>query len=72
MPRKALGLLATLPVQGRAPKTGYDRALFDQAWAHVDRNGCDTRNDLLKRDHSSIGYVNSVPCNFRPGILADP
>ncbi|VXC50192.1 exported hypothetical protein [Arthrobacter sp. 9AX] len=25
---KALDLLASLPIKGRAPKTGYDRALF--------------------------------------------
>ena len=47
---KAIDLLATLPIKGRAPKSGYDRALFGQAWADVDRNGCDTRNDILKRD----------------------
>ena len=46
---KAIDLLATLPIKGRAPKTGYDRGLFGQAWADVDRNGCDTRNDTLKR-----------------------
>lgn len=69
---KALDLLATLPIKGRAPKTGYDRELFGQAWADVDRNGCDTRNDILKRDLTSIGYVNSVPCKVRSGILADP
>jgi len=39
----ALAALGTLKVKGRAPKTGYDRALFGQAWADVDRNGCDTR-----------------------------
>ena len=39
----ALATLDTLEVKGRAPKTGYDRALFGQAWADVDRNGCDTR-----------------------------
>ena len=54
-------LLATLPIKGRAPKTGYDRALFGQAWADVDRNGCDTRNDTLKRDLTGIKYTNSVP-----------
>ncbi|MHA3700572.1 GmrSD restriction endonuclease domain-containing protein [Jatrophihabitans sp. YIM 134969] len=42
--------LAALPVKGRAPMTGYDRAAFGQAWADVDRNGCDTRNDVLRRD----------------------
>jgi hypothetical protein len=43
-------LLAGLAVKGRAPRTGYDRALFGSAWADVDRNGCDTRNDVLTRD----------------------
>ncbi|MCQ6269083.1 DUF1524 domain-containing protein [Pseudarthrobacter sp. R1] len=69
---KALDLLATLPIKGRAPKTGYDRALFGQAWADVDRNGCDTRNDMLNRDLTAITYVNSVPCKVRSGTLADP
>jgi hypothetical protein len=69
---KALALLATLPVKGRAPKTGYDRALFGQAWADVDRNGCDTRNDTLTRDLTAVTYVNSVPCKVKSGTLADP
>lgn len=69
---KALDLLATLPIKGRAPKTGYDRALFGQAWADVDRNGCDTRNDILKRDLTGITYTNSVPCKVQSGTLADP
>lgn len=69
---KAIDLLATLPIKGRAPKTGYDRALFGQAWADVDRNGCDTRNDTLKRDLTGIKYTNSVPCKVQSGMLADP
>ena len=69
---KALDLLAALPVKGRAPKTGYDRAQFGQAWADVDRNGCDTRNDILKRDLTAITYTNSVPCKVQSGTLADP
>lgn len=69
---KALDLLATLPIKGRAPKTGYDRALFGQAWADVDRNGCDTRNDTLKRDLTGITFTNSVPCKVQSGTLADP
>ncbi|UZX05328.1 DUF1524 domain-containing protein [Arthrobacter sp. CDRTa11] len=69
---KAIDLLATLPIKGRAPKTGYDRALFGQAWADVDRNGCDTRNDTLKRDLTAITYTNSVPCKVQSGMLADP
>jgi hypothetical protein len=69
---KAIDLLATLPIKGRAPKTGYDRALFGQAWADVDRNGCDTRNDILKRDLTGITYTNTVPCKVQSGTLADP
>ncbi|MDQ0679758.1 hypothetical protein QFZ30_003140 [Arthrobacter pascens] len=69
---KALDLLATLQVKGRAPKTGYDRALFGQAWLDVDRNGCDTRNDMLKRDLTEVTFTNSVPCKIQSGNLADP
>lgn len=46
----ALALLGTLAVKGRAPMTGYSRDQFGQAWADVDHNGCDTRNDILRRD----------------------
>jgi hypothetical protein len=69
---KALDLLATLAIKGRAPKTGYDREQFGQAWADVDRNGCDTRNDTLKRDLTQVAYTNSVPCKVQSGTLADP
>lgn len=67
----ALGLLETLPVKGRAPKTGYDRAgQFGTPWLDVDRNGCDTRNDILQRDLTAV--VLSGPCKVLSGILADP
>ncbi|MDJ0319484.1 DUF1524 domain-containing protein [Pseudarthrobacter sp. PS3-L1] len=69
---KAVDLLALLPIKGRAPKTGYDRANFGQAWMDVDRNGCDTRNDILKRDLTDIVFANSVPCKVASGTLADP
>ncbi|WP_457967741.1 HNH endonuclease family protein [Arthrobacter sp. D1-29] len=46
----ALAQLETIPIKGRAPKTGYSRGEFGPAWADVDRNGCDTRNDILARD----------------------
>jgi hypothetical protein len=29
---------------------GYDRGEFGQKWADVDRNGCDQRDDVLRRD----------------------
>ena len=43
----AMAVLQSLPVKGRAPKTGYGRDQFGQAWSDdVDvpggHNGCDT------------------------------
>lgn len=67
----ALATLDTLEVKGRAPKTGYDRALFGQAWADVDRNGCDTRNDILARDLTDITYKDGT-CRVLTGTLDDP
>ena len=69
---EAADVLATLPVKGRAPKTGYERTLFGPTWADVDRNGCDTRNDILRRDLTEVTYTNSVPCTVKTGVLADP
>ena len=68
----ASSALASLPVKGRAPKTGYTRAQFGQTWADVDRNGCDTRNDMLKRDLTEIVYkVKTRNCVVESGILLD-
>jgi hypothetical protein len=68
----ASSALATLAVKGRAPKTGYTRAQFGQAWADVDRNGCDTRNDMLKRDLTNIEYkVKTRNCVVASGVLLD-
>lgn len=68
---EAADLLATLPIKGRAPKTGYERALFGPTWADVDRNGCDTRNDILQRDLTELTFTNGVPCKVQSGVLAD-
>ena len=66
-------MLATLPVKGRAPKTGYDRAEFGQRWADIDRNGCDQRNDILARDLTDVTYrPGTRDCVVLTGVLADP
>lgn len=44
-----------LTTKGRGPKTGYSREQFGPAWtddntAPLGHNGCDTRNDILRRD----------------------
>ena len=68
----ASSVLSSLPVKGRAPKTGYTRAQFGQAWADVDRNGCDTRNDMLKRDLTDIVFkVKTRDCVVLSGVLID-
>lgn len=68
----ALTLLDSLPVKGRAPKTGYARtAMFGAAWLDMDRNGCDTRNDILARDISPTDLVRSGPCKVLSGTLDD-
>jgi hypothetical protein len=71
-PGLAIAVLETLAVKGRAPKTGYTRAQFGQAWADVDRNGCDTRNDILKRDLTGIIYkAGTRNCVVTSGTLVD-
>ena len=68
----AAAILATLAVQGRAPKTGYDRAQYGQAWADIDRNGCDTRNDILRRDSTSLTIKPGTNgCRVEAGLLQD-
>jgi hypothetical protein len=72
----ALAELATLPVKGRAPMTGYRRAQFGPAWddntnSTGGHNGCDTRNDILARDLTTITY-RSGHCIVASGILHDP
>ena len=70
----AAATLAKLPVKGRAPKTGYDRAgKFGPAWADVDRNGCDTRNDILRRDLDGETFKPGThDCVVVTGSLNDP
>ena len=67
----ALAAVATLAVKGRGPKTGYTRDQFGQTWYDTDGNGCDTRNDILRRDLGSRQMKNS--CKVLAGTLAlDP
>lgn len=66
-------MLATLPVKGRAPKTGYARTQFGAAWSDVDHNGCDTRNDILKRDMTNVTFKSwTHDCVVKTGTLNDP
>ena len=68
----ALTALNKLEVKGRAPKTGYTRSQFPH-WSDPDRNGCDARNDLLKRDLTNITYKSGTrDCKVIAGQLLDP
>lgn len=69
----AMALLETIEVKGRAPKTGYDRDQFGQAWADTNKNGCDTRNDILERDLTGETFKPGTnDCVVLTGVLADP
>lgn len=67
----ALAALALLAVKGRAPMTGYDRARFGQAWLDADRNGCDTRNDVLEALLTEV-VLESNGCVVATGKYDDP
>lgn len=73
----ALSALAGLEIKGRAPKTGYGRELFGQAWSDdvgVDggHNGCDTRNDILRRDLVDLEFTPGTrDCVVLSGTLHD-
>ncbi len=68
----ALIQLEGIAVKGRAPKTGYSRDEFGPAWADTDRNGCDTRNDVLARDLTDEAFkAGTNNCVVTSGVLAD-
>ncbi|MBB2901333.1 hypothetical protein FHR75_002121 [Kineococcus radiotolerans] len=72
-PRSDDAALEALTVKGRAPKTGYSREEFGSGWVDTDRNGCDTRNDVLARDLVDVAFVPGTgDCVVRSGTLHDP
>jgi hypothetical protein len=77
-PGTALAALAVLPVKGRAPMTGYTRARFGPAWSDdtampFGHNGCDTRNDILRRDlQATVLKAGTSGCVALSGRLDDP
>ncbi|MER7107862.1 HNH endonuclease family protein [Streptomyces sp. NPDC000229] len=75
---EARRLVETLTVKGRGPKTGYDRDEFGYAWMDtadgvpLARNGCDTRNDLLRRDGRELRFRSGSDCVVVAMTLHDP
>ncbi len=75
---RARALIQRVATKGRGPKTGYSRAQFGYAWmdsapgvpyAH---NGCDTRNDVLKRDGTDLRFRDGSDCVLMSLTLDDP
>ena len=66
----ALAALATIPIKGRAPKTGYDRDLFASDWDYS--FGCDMRNKILRRDFIQLEFRSDSSCIIATGVLQDP
>ena len=68
----AISVLNKLAVKGRAAKTGYTREQFPH-WSDLNRNGCDTRNEILERDLTTVIFkVGTKDCKVITGSLLDP
>ncbi|MEV6330658.1 HNH endonuclease family protein [Streptomyces sp. NPDC051909] len=73
--RERIGRLRT---KGRGPRTGYAREAFGPAWSDAAdgvpfaRNGCDTRNDLLRRDGHRLRLRAGSDCVVVAMTLRDP
>lgn len=64
--------LRNLPIRARSPAAPpYQREQFGQPWQDVEGNGCDTRNDVLRRDLTQVTLAENS-CQVESGILADP
>src|SRR3954462_1412982 len=71
--RTALDAIDQLTVKGRGPMTGYERDRFGDAWHDADRNGCDTRDDILRRDlRRRTVRTGTHGCVITRGTLTDP
>jgi len=57
---RALDVLATIPIAAERG-AGYDRALFPH-WLDVDGDGCNAREQVLKRDSVTLPQVDPIDC----------
>ncbi len=70
---QALLAAQALVERGRSASTNYSRDAFGSAWKDVDRNGCDTRNDILSRDFTTASYKGGTnDCKVVGGTWTDP
>ena len=69
----ALAVLAELNVHRRGPATGYARSKFGSSQIDTDGNGCDQRNDVLRRDLTGKTLkAGTRGCLVLTGTLSDP
>jgi hypothetical protein len=66
----ALDVLATIPIE-RERGAGYDRSLFPH-WLDVDGDGCNAREQVLKRDSVTLPQVDPVDCFVYAGDWVSP
>ena len=66
----ALALLQLVRIENEY-QVGYDRALFEH-WRDIDGDGCDSRDQVLKRDSISLPQVDPVNCNVIAGDWISP
>jgi cytochrome c5 len=66
----AKSVLSTIKVENEY-KTGYKRSLFIH-WADVNGDGCDTREEILKRDSTSKPQVDPYRCYVVAGDWVSP
>jgi hypothetical protein len=79
-PAAASAALGRLTVADKGSLAGYDRGcgrgqgcVYGPAWADVDHNGCDQRNDVLHRDLTGVQVrPGTHDCVVIAGTLADP
>jgi len=73
---QALNTLAAIPVRSKASTREFDLSSFGEEWSDdvtVDggHNGCDTRNDILRRDLAAATFEPQSACTVRTGTLED-
>ncbi|WP_435971106.1 GmrSD restriction endonuclease domain-containing protein [Streptomyces sp. Qhu_M48] len=76
-PAEARTRLAALTVAWGVNWQTYERSEFGDGWsdetdAPGGRNGCDTRDDVLRRDLDDVRLGDGNPCVVLSGVLRDP
>jgi len=63
-------VLQTIRIENESP-TGYVRALFEH-WRDIDGDGCDAREQVLKRDSVTLPQVDPYKCKVIAGDWVSP